>query len=90
MKSEAESAGGIASALLERFREKEPPVPRESEYIGENGLLYCSVCHTPKQCRISAMGRLAVVHCTCKCEQKRLAQEKNVRRRKNCSAKSEG
>ena len=76
MKSEAESAGGIAEALLERFREKGPPVPGENEYIGENGLLFCSVCHTPKQCRVSVMGRTAVMRCICDCDKKRLEQEK--------------
>ena len=76
MKSEAESAGGIADALLERFREKEPPVPGENEYIGENGLIFCSVCHTPKQCRVNVMGRSAVVHCICECDRKRMEQEK--------------
>ena len=76
MKSEAESAGGIAEALLERFREKGPPVPGENEYIGENGLLFCSVCHTPKQCRVSMMGKPAVMPCICDCDKKRLEREK--------------
>lgn len=51
MKSENGGAGHVIGAMLERFREKEPPVPGENEYIGENGLLFCSVCRTPKQCR---------------------------------------
>jgi DNA replication protein DnaC len=76
MKSEAESAGGIAETLLERFREKGLPVPGENEYIGENGLLFCSVCHTPKQCRVSVMGRTAVMRCICDCDKKRLEREK--------------
>lgn len=44
MKSENGGAGHVIGAMLERFREKELPVPGENEYIGENGLLFCSVC----------------------------------------------
>lgn len=56
MKSENGGAGHVIGAMLERFREKEPPVPGENEYIGENGLLFCSVCRTPKQCRVNILG----------------------------------
>ena len=42
MKSENGGAGHVIGAMLERFREKEPPVPGENEYIGENGLLFCN------------------------------------------------
>lgn len=38
MKSENGGAGHVIGAMLERFRQKEPPVPEENEYIGENGL----------------------------------------------------
>lgn len=54
MKSENGGAGHVIGAMLERFREKEPPVPGENEFIGENGLLFCSVCRTPKQCRVNS------------------------------------
>ena len=48
-----DTAGGIASAILDRFSEKR--VPTENEYLGENGLLYCSKCHTPVQCRVNML-----------------------------------
>ena len=76
MKSENGGAGHVIGAMLERFREKEPPVPGENEYIGENGLLFCSVCRTPKQCRVNMLGKPAVVPCICQCEKERLEKEK--------------
>lgn len=38
-------------------------------YIGEGGLLYCSACHTPKQCRIKHpfTGKERIVGSLCKC-----------------------
>lgn len=76
MKSENGGTGHVIGAMLERFREKEPPVPGENEYIGENGLLFCSVCRTPKQCRVNMLGNPAVVPCICQCEKERLEKEK--------------
>ena len=76
MKSENGGAGHVIGAMLERFREKEPPVPGENEYIGENGLIFCSVCRTPKQCRVNMLGQPAVVPCICQCEKERLEKEK--------------
>ena len=46
------------------------------DYTGENGLLYCGKCHTPKQFRMDAPmleGRL-LPH-PCRCEQERLDRE---------------
>ena len=46
------------------------------DYTGEDGLLYCGKCRTPKQFRMDAPpmeGRL--LPCPCRCEQARLDQE---------------
>lgn len=43
----------------------------EGDYIGDEGLLYCGICRTKKQTRISVMGREMVVPVACKCEQKK-------------------
>lgn len=43
----------------------------ETDYIGEDGLLYCGNCHTPKQTRIPAPGmngKEITVSCMCKCK----------------------
>lgn len=65
-----DTAGGIASAILERFSEKRAPT--ENEYLGENGLLYCSKCHTPVQCRVNMFGTPKIVGCVCKCRREML------------------
>ena len=43
------------------------------DYTGEDGLLYCGKCRTPKQFRMDAApleGRL--LPCPCRCEQERI------------------
>lgn len=37
------------------------------DYIGEDGLLYCGKCNTPKQCRITTFWGDRTVHQMCKC-----------------------
>lgn len=43
--------------------------PRPEDYTGEDGLIYCGVCHQPRQVRLSVLGRERVVGCACKCRQ---------------------
>lgn len=52
------------------------PAPREGDYMGLDGLLYCRKCKTAVQCRINVLGRERVVPCICKCEAERRQQEK--------------
>lgn len=35
----------------------------EGEYIGENGLLYCSKCHTPKWCIVGEEKTACPIRC---------------------------
>ncbi len=52
------------------------PQVEQGDYTGEDGLLYCGKCHTPKQFRMNAPpmeGRL--LPCPCRCEQERLDRE---------------
>lgn len=52
-------------------------VPRGSEnYTGDDGLLYCSKCHTAQQCRIEVFGIAKIVPCVCKCMNEALEREK--------------
>ena len=75
-----DTAGSIAGTILERFSEKRAPT--ENEYLGDDGLLYCSKCHTPVQCRVNMFGSPKIVGCVCKCrreeEEKRKAQEREM------------
>ncbi len=59
-------------------RHSAPVAASENEYLGGDGLLYCSRCNTPTQCRIHMMGTERIVHCICKCEQARLQREKEL------------
>lgn len=47
-----------------------------SDYVGENGLLYCGKCNTPKQCKVELFGVERVVYCLCKCKADALEQER--------------
>ena len=50
--------------------------PNTGDYMGQDGLLYCGKCHTPKQCRIEFDGKPRVVFCMCACKKQRQEQER--------------
>ena len=51
-------------------------MPRDNNtYIGDDGLLYCKICNTPRQCRLSDE---IVVSCICCCQQ---AEFENIRKK---------
>ena len=51
--------------LLEGFLSKleTESKPKEGEYLGEDGLLYCGNCHTPVQCRKEFLGKMRTLPC---------------------------
>ena len=64
--------------LLEGFLSKleTDSRPKEGEYLGEDGLLYCGNCHTPVQCRKEFLGKMRTLPCTCKCRQEEMRRQK--------------
>lgn len=60
--------------------------PREGDYKGEDGLLYCGKCRSQKQYRLSgvlaAVIPSGVVSCLCECETKRYREEQEDECRK--------
>ena len=64
--------------LLEGFlsRLETESKPKEGEYLGEDGLLYCGNCHTPVQCRKEFLGKMRTLPCTCKCRQEEMRRQK--------------
>ena len=67
-------------ALEEKARQEIPK--NEGDYTGDDGLLYCGKCQTPKQCRIDVLGKIRTPFCLCKCEaEKRDAQQAEDRRK---------
>ena len=52
-------------------------VPKsESEYIGEDGLFHCKVCHKNTQTKVTLFGKEKTVRCICDCRKKELEQRK--------------
>lgn len=55
---------------------------QEDEYFNqEDGLIYCALCHTPRQIVVSMPGRELIPNVPCRCRQERLDAEQEVRRR---------
>lgn len=46
------------------------------DYIGDDGLLYCGNCNTPKQCRVELFGKERIVYCLCKCKAEKREAER--------------
>lgn len=53
----------------------------QGDFLGEDGLLYCRKCNTPKQCRVEILGQIRTPMCLCKCEVERREKEEAERRR---------
>lgn len=70
----SEKVGDFIDSFISKMNDRREV--KENEYLGENGLIYCSKCHTPLQCRINLNGKEAVVGCICKCREEELEREK--------------
>lgn len=78
----AETLNGIERTAAESIKAE------MGDYFGEDGLLVCGKCHTPKQVRVNILGKERTPMCLCKCaveardreeaERQRLAFEKRV------------
>lgn len=87
----------ILNAVAEKVAMANPINPED--YMGNDGLIYCGKCHTPKQCwRLElpiTSGRKSLVSCMCQCRENELRQidelkiygENNIKRCK-CFADS--
>lgn len=47
----------------------------QGDYFGEDGLLVCGKCHTPKECRNEMFGKMRTHRCLCKCGAERREKE---------------
>lgn len=71
-------------------------VPKaENEYIGDDGLLHCAVCHKKTQTIVEFEGEKRTVRCICDCKQKEMEaykqaeiQAENERMRRRCFAET--
>jgi len=68
--------------FFESHEDNSPPT--ENEYINnDDGLKYCKICNSPKQCKITFQGEETIVACTCKCVdevQNKIDQAKQLQR----------
>ena len=55
---------------------------REDEYLGEEGLIYCSRCRTVRQKRIEVAGKTIEPRCMCACQTAAYEQQEQDRKRR--------
>lgn len=67
--------------ILMRASEAAYREPAATDYIGEDGLMYCGKCHTKKQGRYEFMGRTFTANVLCECAMEALEKEEAERRR---------
>lgn len=70
----SEKVGDFIDSFISKMNDRREV--KENEYLGENGLIHCSKCHTPLQCRISLNGKDTIVSCICKCRQEEMERKK--------------
>ncbi len=70
----SENASDLVRSVFAKFAEQREV--REGEYLGDDGLIYCSKCKTPVQHRVNFNGRDTLVGCICKCRSEELEKEK--------------
>lgn len=52
------------------------------EFIGDDGLLHCTRCGGPRQCRVDVFGSQKVVRCLCNCMAEQRDREEEMRKRR--------
>ena len=67
----------ISDLLHNMFADRQPT---EDEYMGDDGLIYCAKCRTPRQVRVEVLGKLVTPPVMCAC--RREAEEKAETERK--------
>lgn len=74
--------GAIDEFISALAAQAEKSIPREDgDYIGENGLLYCGKCHTPKQCIPVPEKPDFRPHCLCECGLEQQMREEKQRKK---------
>lgn len=66
---------GIERAAADRIKAE------QGDYYGEDGLLMCGKCNTPKQCRVFILDKERTPMCLCKCAVEKKEREEAERQR---------
>ena len=73
----------ISQALVDLERKAEVRAKsdrNEADYI-KDGLLYCGICNTPRQCRVTILDEVKTPYCLCKCRAEKRDKEEAERKR---------
>lgn len=74
----------IEQAFSEMVKNSGKAIPKsENDYIGENGLLYCGNCNTPKQTKVTVLGKVYQPYCLCKCAEEKKNKEEEERKQRD-------
>lgn len=77
------STNNIIEQAIDNIASRVPGQGNKGDYIGEDGLLYCSNCHTPKQCWVEFFGKQRAMPILCRClKEKEEAQQAEEERAK--------
>ena len=79
----------IGQAIAEIAARVPGQAPKEGDYIGDEGLRYCGICHQPKECWTDFMGIRRKMPVVCQCEKDRLAAEEAEKARVQFAKKVE-
>lgn len=71
---------GIEKAASERIKSE------QGDYMGEDGLLMCGKCNTPKQTRVIIFDQERTPYCLCQCETEKRDREEAERKRSELQA----
>lgn len=66
--------------IIDKVASRVPPATDADTYLGEDGLLYCSKCHTRRQTKVSALGKEKIVGCICHCMAEKRDREQEQRK----------
>jgi len=74
---------GVASTIFDSIFEAaaEYNKPENGDYIGNDGLIYCHKCNTPKQRKQIFLGRELIHACMCKCREEEFDAEQERKKR---------
>ncbi len=71
----------VRTTLEAAFEKLAAMTPEVGDYIDpETSLMLCGNCHTPKQCKVMALGKMRVLPCICRCEHERHEAEEKARK----------
>lgn len=72
-----------SSDILPALNELSKSVPTSgTDYMGDDGLLRCALCHTPRQKRISWGTNSTIVNCLCACMVEKNDRERDMAKRR--------